>query len=171
MGTMRLYKCGKCGYSKQLHLGIGMMYPRVSDAMKQSIETGEYGPELKAAYDGCELPAVRPEDLVYVCPNCGCWDVFRDASVYEPVDIEAARREQFGIKTVEEWGGIPHVMSYENKSGKYRVVCRYTPACPNCGEGMVPAPERADEEPDVSALKCPRCGSLDASVGEAGFWD
>ena len=171
MGTLKLYECGKCGYSRGFSLGIGMRYPRASDAMKESIEAGDYGPELKAAYDNCELPAVRPESAVYICPNCGCWDIHRDASIYEPVDVESAKKKQFGIKTVEEWGGIPYVMGYEIESGEYRLVSRYSPVCPECGEGMVRAMEKGEDEPEASALKCPRCGSLSASVAEVGFWD
>lgn len=171
MGTMRLYKCGKCGYSRELHLGIGMMYPSVSAAMKESIQAGEYGPELKAAYEGCELPAVRPEEMVYVCPACGFWDVYRDASVYEPADIEAAKKKQYGIKTAEEWGGIPYLMNYEIESGRYRLIGNYEPECPECGGRMAPSPVIAEEEPDAGAIKCPECGSTDATIAESGLWD
>jgi len=45
VGTMLKYRCLACGYSKQLHLGVGLMYPRVCDDMKESITNGEYGPE------------------------------------------------------------------------------------------------------------------------------
>lgn len=171
MGTMMKYGCLECGRSKQLHLGVGMMYPRVCDDMKQSIANGEYGSELKAAYESCELPAVRPEEMVYMCPSCGNWEVHRDASVYEPSDVEAAKKEKFGIKTVEEWGGIPYISGYEIESGKYRLVSCYTPACPNCGDGMAIVAGDDKDELKASELKCPECGSLKKSISFSGYWD
>ena len=54
-----------------------MMYPRVSDAMKEYIQAGEFVSELKAAYGDGEFPAMRPEEQVYVCPTCGFWDLCR----------------------------------------------------------------------------------------------
>ena len=171
MGNMLFYKCNDCGYTRQLHLGIGMMYPRVSDAIKRSIADGEYGSELKSAFESCELPAVCPEGLVYACPSCGYWDVYRNASVFAPTDIDAVKKERFGIKTVEEWGGIPYVMGHEIERGKYRLVRRYAPSCPSCSEGMVPAPGSSEEELDASALKCPKCKSTNATITESGFWD
>lgn len=171
IGTTVTSKCHDCGYSKQLHLGIGMMYPRVSDAMKEAIAFGEYGAELKGAFEGCELPAVRPEDMVYICPSCGSWDVFRNASVYEPTDIEAAKKEQFGTKTVEEWDGIPYVTGWEIESGKYCLVSSYLPRCPECGDGMHPLPVGPEGKMDASLLKCPRCGSSNSAVDVSGFWD
>ena len=171
MGTMRNYRCKSCGYNKQLHLGSGMMYPRVSDSAKEAIAAGEHGDELKEAFDSIELPAVRPEEMIYVCPSCGCWDVYMDASVYEPTDTEAMKKREFGIKTVEEWGGVPYMTDYDIEVGDFRLVARYVPACPSCGEGMHPLPGASEDEPDAKGLKCPKCGSTDATIRESGWWD
>ena len=171
MGTLKRYKCNECRYSKELHLGIGMLYPMVSDTVKDSIASGEFGEELRQAYSGCELPAVCPVEAVYACPECGHWDVFRDASVYEPTDPVAARKEVYGIKTVEEWGGIPYVMRHDVASGKYRLIARFEPLCPKCGQGMRAIEGSPESKLKGGGLKCPRCGSNNASIERTGCWD
>ena len=171
MGDMRTYRCRTCGYNKQLNLGIGMMYPIVSDSTKEAIAAGEYGEELKEAFDSVELPAVCPKRMIYVCANCGCWDVYLDASVYEPTDIEAMKKRRFGVKTVEEWGGIPYVIGRDIASGAFRLVAKYAPVCPSCGGSMRTLPEDFGGESDASSLKCPKCGSADAIFDELGYWD
>ena len=122
MGTMMMYKCNDCGFSKELHLGSGMMLPNASEKLKAAIASGEYGPELKGAYEKCELPVVCPESKVYECPRCGYWDVYQNASVYEPTDVAAARKKRFGAKTVAEWGEIPYVFEHELESDEYRLA-------------------------------------------------
>ena len=171
MGTMMMYKCNNCGFSKKLHLGSGMMLPHVSDELKSSIASGEYGPELKGAYEECKLPVVCPESKVYECPKCGCWDVYQDVSVYEPTDVAAARKKRFGIKTVAEWGKIPYVFEHELESDEYRLVREFTPSCPKCGEGMHAHRSRAVKNGGAAKLKCLHCGASDGSFELFGCWD
>ena len=171
MGKMAMYRCGECGYTKELVLGIGMMHPTISSEIKEAIAQGEFGPELKSAYEACELPAVYPEDKVYECPSCGYWDVYKDASIYEPVDVAAVKKEQFGIKTVEEWGGIPYMTGRDIESGAYRLVREYAPSCPHCGKDMHVSSVDTKKAAGAVSLKCPSCGSASGTLEVSGCWD
>lgn len=171
MGTMMMYKCNDCGFSKELHLGSGMMLPNASEKLKAAIASGEYGPELKGAYEECELPVVCPESKVYECPRCGYWDVYQNASVYEPTDVAAARKKRFGAKTVAEWGEIPYVFERELESDEYRLAREFTPSCPKCGEGMHTHQSHAVKNGGAAKLKCPHCGASNGSLEFFGCWD
>lgn len=171
MGTMMMYKCNDCGFSKELYLGSGMMLPHVSDELKAAIANGEYGPDLKSAFEECELPVVCPESKVYECPKCAHWDVYQDTSVYEPTDVAAARKKQFGTKTVEGWGGIPYVFEHELKGDEYRLVREFVPSCPKCGAGMRACENRAVKKGGRAKLKCPHCGASNGSFEMFGCWD
>lgn len=171
MGCWAKYECDECGFTQDLFLGVGMRFPLLSDEVRASIAEGEYGAALKEAHDRCELPAVHPERKAYACPSCGCWDVYEDATLYEPADVEAVKKEKFGIKTVEEWGKIPYIGRYEIEAGKYHEVCGYSPACPECGGPMGAVPIDLEGDAQAVPLKCPNCGSADATLDTSGWWD
>lgn len=47
MGKGYKIKCEKCGYEKEYHLGIGMMFPSFEANVLKSIKKGEYGEKAK----------------------------------------------------------------------------------------------------------------------------
>lgn len=171
MGDLLLYKCRDCGYNRWLHVGVGMMFPRVCNAMRADIASGEYGTDLMRAYETCDHSGVAPEDTVFQCPACGHWDVDRDASVYEAADMEAVRERYRNIKSFEESGIVPWVTHRDIENGLFRLAAAYAPPCPKCGEGMLPMHTELKFPDDVPQLACPECGSSSAYIADRGYWD
>ena len=44
MGAMMMYKCNDCGFSKELHLGSGMMLPNASENLKLQLRAASMVP-------------------------------------------------------------------------------------------------------------------------------
>ena len=166
MGSGIDLHCSNCGKDYNVWVGAGMAFPDVCSETLAAIKAGEYGQKLKKAAESETYVGVGAEQKIFVCEDCGHWDVFTDATVYGLVDIENGPAMPFGQKTIAEWGCIPYVATWAD-FGKFRVIEEYAPTCPKCGGAMRALPDHEK----LPQLKCPECGGpLDG--GETSIrWD
>ena len=168
MGTGYRYHCAACGEEREFSLGIGFAFPRVCERTLGEVEEGLYGDALQRAVRDRPLVGVCAERVVFECEGCGHWETGIDASLYEPDDLDEALSEQFGIKTVAEWGHLPYLMSYKIGNG-WHLLAPYEPTCPECGRTM--RKRVSDDAADRGTeLRCPRCGSMNG-LSESFLWD
>ena len=75
-----------------------------------------------------------------------------DPTLYAPDNPEQILNQQFGEKTVREWGYVPYVMDYDLKE-QYHVIKRIYHKCSHCGKRMHKATNA-----ELETLPCPKCG-------------
>lgn len=163
MGNGYCFKCSSCGYEQEVFLGCGMLFPQVFKKVNKEVIEGKYGPEWKELALSQELIAADAYKYLYVCDSCKNWKEDYGLSLYAPNDPEAIKKKRYGIKTVEEWGEVPYVTTWED----YHLLKEYAHKCDKCGCEMRQAPEL-----EVFSLPCPKCGSpSDQSNISTILWD
>lgn len=165
MGWGYNYICRKCQHEYWVHLGVGMMYPKVYQETLADISEGKYGPELQEIYHNTPYAAVDAEHVVYICDGCGFWESGTDVTLYAPNEPERISQKRYGIKTVAEWGYVPYVTSRELKT-EYHIVKRHYHRCGKCGKRMHKA--TSDE---LKNLPCPECGAANRAENSLVLWD
>ncbi len=143
-------KCSCCGLEYDVCTGIGMLFPQVYEKLLSDIKQGKYGPEWKELALSEEYIAVEAERFLFVCDNCHNWKVDYGLSLYAPNDPEAIKKKKYGIKTVEEWGEVPYVISWDD----YHLIRSYEHKCERCGCNL-----RKGLESEMLSLPCPKCGN------------
>lgn len=163
MGDGMYYKCKKCKHEYDIHLGIGMGYPRVYRRTVEAALNGEYGEEWQQLMNRKKYMDIKADYELYQC-SCGNWYVSQDLSIYEPKDEAIIENTQYGIKNVKEWGYVPYVMWFEREQN-YRFVKSFIHKCDKCGKRM----HKVDEDKS-EALSCPKCGTVNEPEGMLN-WD
>lgn len=164
MGHGYIYKCKKCMHEYNVHLGIGMMFPKVYRETLADISEGKYGSNLQELYNNTPYAAVDAEQVVYICNRCGSWELGIDLTLYAPNDPDSIPQKQYGAKTVAEWGNVPYVMQWDLEK-EYHIVKRYYHRCSKCGKRMHKA-----SSSELCNLPCPECGSSNQAEGMF-MWD
>ena len=150
MGSGYGFKCSSCGYEYDVCTGIGMLFPQEYKKLLSDIKQGKYGTEWKELALSEEYVAVEAERFLYVCGKCNNWKVDYGMSLYAPNEPEAIKKKKYGIKTVEEWGEVPYISSWE----EYHIIKPYIHKCVRCGNDM-----RKGADKEILSLPCPKCGS------------
>ncbi len=164
MGKKRNFRCSKCGHVYMVFTGPGFNYPDEYDYVTQEIRDGEYGEEWKTAFENTPYAAVNAAEELYMCDDCGVWEVGRDITVYEPNDVSKFKKRKYGDETVEKLGYVPYVMENELKEDFY-VVKQFVRKCPCCEKPMRRVPDR-----EKVKLRCSMCGTVNAETG-GSVWD
>ena len=115
MGSGIVLRCDNCNKEFTFDLGIGFMFPMVFEELAAAIRNGDYGDEWKEIIESGSYIVPNAEKYLFYCEKCGNWEIAMDASLYEPKDADALKKEKIGIKTVEEWGYVPYVMGDDLK--------------------------------------------------------
>lgn len=152
MGKGLGFHCKKCHYEYEVRTGIGMRFPIAYREALKSIAAGDYGIELQKLFNANPLAAINGEGIVYICRACGKWEEGLDPTLYVPDDPEQILNQQFGEKTVREWGYVPYVMDYDLQE-QYHVIKRIYHKCSHCGKRMHKATNA-----ELETLPCPKCG-------------
>ena len=161
MGQGYGYVCKKCGHEYHVDTGIGMLFPQVYRNTIKEIAEGKNGQKRKDLYKKIPFLAVDAEAYYYECEDCGYWSVEQGMDLYKPKNTEKIRKQQFGEKTVEEWGEVPYVMNYELKYD-YILVDKYDHRCPKCCGQM--------KKRNKTVISCPKCGTKNRPVKDV-LWD
>lgn len=162
MGRGYGFKCTKC--KNEYSVMPGMMYPQVYQEAIKDIKNGNYGAQWQQLINSEEYVAVNAEREIYICSDCKHWKLELNLSLYRPKDVEAIRTEQYGIKTVEEWGYVLYVMGHDFKE-KYSLMKVFVHKCEKCGKRMHKATEA-----EMENLPCPKCGTENSPNGLI-MWD
>lgn len=166
MGSGVGFKCSKCGKRYCANTGIGFRFPEFYKEILKDVKEGKYGEEWKSLSLSQELVAVDAELYLYVCKKCGHWEVEPGLSLYAPKDVNLIKSKQYGIKTVEEWGEVPYVMSMDLEED-YQLLKRHVHKCGKCGGVM----HKATKEEEGN-LPCPDCGGApEKGYAEIINWD
>lgn len=155
MGRGYVATCGKCRHENRVLLGFGMMFPTVYRNLIEQIRGGELGEEWRALEAAGEYVAVDARRRLYLCSECGAWEVEAELSLYEPLDPEAVKAEMYGDRSVAEWGYVPCVSGHQLEKG-YRLIKPRVHVCPRCGSTMSGA---GGKSPEALGLGCHECGS------------
>ena len=158
MGDGKRYKCKKCGEEYWVNLGIGMMFPHVFSETIEDIKAGKYGEEWKNLINSGEYIVPDAESYLFYCKACGTWEVTEDLSLYQPKDLEAIKKKEFGEKTVEEWGEIPYATMADFKE-EYNLVKKRVHYCPKCKEEMTRYGNLYKARGILNKLPCPNCST------------
>ena len=169
MGIGYSFHCNNCGHDYDAWIGVGMMHPQTCEEMLEAIKAGKLGQELQAAAMSEEYVGVDAAQKVYVCDDCGCWEVYSNATVYGLEDVENGPSAMFGDRTIAEWGCIPYVTRWDDEV-KCRVIKEFVPRCKKCGDSMH-AIEVDEDSDEVPSLKCNNCGSPLVDGGKTVCWD
>jgi len=165
MGSGFEFKCSKCGKEYSIHTGVGFLYLRVYEETLKDVKEGKYGEEWKTLALSEEYVAVDAEDYLYVCKKCGHWKVEPGLSLYAPKNVAELKKREYGIKTVEEWGAVPYVMSCDF-GDDYQILKRRIHKCDMCGGVM----HKATESEECN-LPCPYCGGAPEEDHNIILWD
>lgn len=152
MGHGYSFICKKCRHRYDVHLGIGMMFPRVYASCISDIKSGEYGEEWKSLLLNQENIAVDASKYLYVCKSCGHWKVSYSLSLCVPKEPDKILGERYGDKT-RELRRVSYVSPLDLEMN-YSHLKSYFHKCDKCGKRM----HKADAD-KISSLPCPKCGT------------
>lgn len=169
MGSGKTYKCKNCGEEYHVMTGIGLGFPMFFRNTIKDIKAGRYGEEWKTLINSGEYIVPDAETYLFYCKQCGAWEVGEDLSLYQPKDIEAMKKKQFGETTVEERGEIPFATMRDFKE-EYNLVKKRIHYCPKCNEEMTRCDDWDEMEKLLSELPCPECSTKNEPQGSI-LWD
>ena len=131
MGIGYEFECSKCKYKYSVSLGMGMGYYKEYKRLLQYIKDGVYGNELQQAMKETPYAAINAERVLYICKDCGHWEVSYDVTLFAPNNPNSISKKQ----TDEEWGECSYCNSMELKQ-EYHILKKYVHKCCKCGKTM-----------------------------------
>lgn len=150
MGMGYTLVCGKCGYSRNLFVGCGMMYCQVLQQKTREAKEGMHGPKLKALFEKYPNGCIDAMNNIYYCNECRTVECEPSLDFYKPVNPdEEISDELFG----------PDM-------DKYELAEEYIHLCPKCGRPMKQVIRLTESEP----VDCPECGGS-METGHRLIWD
>ena len=177
MGYGMTIQC-KC-QAWEVACGVGFGYPMAYQETLSDIKAGKYGEEMKKLVNETELVTVDADCKVYYCPQCGQVNSYQCLNLYQPNDIESAKKARVGgwtgpdqrsIQSVGELGDWPYWLpdlSRPGENGDYVLLKKYDHLCPVCNSSMT---EMDEEKLTNEKITCPKCGAKykkDVNM----FWD
>ena len=103
-------------------LGVGMMFPDEYKKTVDSIKAGKFGEEGKNIMRTVKYAVVDIENSLYFCEKCGNITQAKPMDYYAPKNVDKAAKEEYGIKTVEEWGEVPYWAPYMDFDNNYSLI-------------------------------------------------
>ena len=150
MGMGYTLVCNKCGYSRHLFAGCGMMYNVVLRDKTEEAKQGMHGEQLKKLFEEYPNGCIDAMNNIYYCPDCRIAECESSLDFYKPKDASRnAEDDMFG----------PDMDEFE-------LVARHEHLCPTCGRPMKEVIRLTDNEP----VRCPECGETMES-GHLLLWD
>lgn len=150
MGIGYSLVCPKCGYSRNLFAGCGMMYNEVLREKTEEAKQGKHGHQLKELFEQYPNGCIDAMNNIYYCPDCHAVECESSLDFYKPkVDDRDAEDDLFG----------PDMDEFE-------LVEAHEHNCPKCGKPMKEVMRLTQNEP----VNCPECGGLLES-GHMLMWD
>ena len=149
MGIGYSLVCKKCGYSRNLFLGCGMLYHEVLREKTEAAKKGQLGPRLAALFAQYPGGCIDAMNNLYYCPDCRAVACEAALDFYRPKDSVTPEEDVFG----------PDMDQYE-------LVETCPHFCPECGREMKEVVRLTQEEP----VDCPACGER-LETGHRLLWD
>ena len=150
MGMGYSLVCKKCGYSRNLFAGCGMMYHEVLREKNEEARNGVHGTRLKELFEEYPNGCIDAMNEIYYCAVCRAVECESSLDFYRPKNPDqAAGDDVFG----------PDMNEYE-------LVEKHEHSCPNCGKPMKEIMRLTEDTP----VDCPECGS-ELENGHMLLWD
>lgn len=150
MGIGYTLVCQKCGYSRHLFAGCGMMYNEVLREKTEEARRGDHGARLAELFEQFPNGCIDAMNNIYYCPDCRTVECESSLDFYKPKDpSRGASDDPFGPDMSE-----------------YKLVEAHAHACPKCGKPMKDVMRLTKNEP----VDCPECGGTMES-GHMLMWD
>lgn len=150
MGMGYTLVCRKCGYSRNLFAGCGMMYNEVLREKTEEAKRGVYGEQLKALFEKYPNGCIDAMNNIYYCSDCRAVECESSLDFYRPKDPEWSNEEDFFGPDMSE----------------YELVEKHSHGCRKCGKTMKEIFRLTEDEP----VDCPECGGS-METGHRLIWD
>ena len=149
MGMGYTLVCKKCGYSRHLFLGCGMMYMKVLEEKTEQAKSGALGERLKELFEQYPNGCIDAMNELYYCPDCRRVECESSLDFYRPKNPDQEEADYFA----------PDMDQYE-------LVETREHTCPKCGRAMKKIMRLTENEP----VECPECGGV-LEGGHPLLWD
>ena len=150
MGIGYSLVCKKCGFSRNLFAGCGMMYHEVLRQKTEEAKQGKYGKQLADLFEKIPNGCIDAMNDIYYCPECRAVECESSLDFYKPKNpFRESEDEPFG----------PDMDEFE-------LVEKHTHLCPKCGKPMKEVMRLTEDEP----VDCPECGAP-MENGHLLMWD
>lgn len=150
MGLGYSLVCKKCGYSRNLFAGCGMMYNHVLREKTEEAKRGDHGARLRELFEKYPNGSIDAMNNIYYCPDCRAVECESSLDFYKPKDPDRDTEEDIFGPNMDE----------------YELVEPHTHLCPKCGKPMKEVMRLTKDEP----VDCPECGERLES-GHMLMWD
>lgn len=161
MGSGYELSCKKCGFTRDIHLGISFRYPvRCADILEE-MKNGAFGKEFMADANSIPHAAVHYEETIFLCDHCGNWKTDMKIDLCAPEGEYRGHKGRFST-AFDYPKDMPYVLKCE-MGETYRVVRSKPYRCSKCGHAL-----RTVKKNEKG--RCPKCGgALKKSAGI--LWD
>ena len=150
MGIGYSLVCKKCGYSRNLFAGCGMMYNRVLREETEEAKQGKHGQRLRELFEQYPAGCIDAMNNIYYCPDCRAVECESSLDFYKPKDASRNTEDDIFGPDMDE----------------YELVETHGHMCQKCGKPMKEVFRLTDDEP----VTCPACGETLES-GHMLMWD
>ncbi|MBR2531927.1 MAG: hypothetical protein IKE56_04575 [Lachnospiraceae bacterium] len=165
MGYGFHFRCGKCNYSFNASLDVGMLFPLTYEETVKAGREGKLGDDIRDFLEKHPDGALDVSGAAYKCSKCGNLASDKVLTMYLPKAPEARQEKEKGCWSVGFTGdGIDYVAPWELKTDHkfYRIHPHY---CKECGSRM----RKLSEKELKAGLWCPHCGER---MEQGGYdWD
>ena len=142
--------CKKCGYSRNLFAGCGMMYNEVLRKLTEEAKRGDHGERLRELFEQYPNGCIDAMNNIYYCPDCRTVECDSRLDFYRPKDASREAEDDIFAPDMDE----------------FVLVEVHGHLCPKCGRLMNEVMRLTENEP----VSCPVCGSVMES-GRMLMWD
>ena len=150
MGIGYSLVCKKCGYSRNLFAGCGMMYHEVLREKTEEAKQGKHGQRLRDLFEQYPAGCIDAMNNIYYCKDCRAVECESSLDFYKPKDASRNTEDDIFGPDMDE----------------YELVETHGHMCQKCGKPMKEVFRLTDDEP----VTCPACGETLES-GHMLMWD
>ena len=150
MGIGYSLVCKKCGYSRNLFAGCGMMYHEVLREKTEEAKQGKHDQRLRDLFEQYPAGCIDAMNNIYYCPDCRAVECESSLDFYKPKDASRNTEDDIFGPDMDE----------------YELVETHGHMCQKCGKPMKEVFRLTDDEP----VTCPACGETLES-GHMLMWD
>ena len=150
MGMGYTLVCKKCGYSRHLFLGCGMMYNEVLREKTEEARQGQHGERLRTLFERYPNGCIDAMNNLYYCPDCRTVACESSLDFFKPKDPTRDAEDDFFGPDMDE----------------FELVEKHQHLCPGCGKPRREVMRLTENEP----VNCPECGGAMES-GHPLLWD
>ena len=147
MGISYFFKCPKCGYVLEIHLGFGgFATPRWHRENLKAVYNGELGEEIQKFLLENPNGTIGHENILKKCTQCGQYETTQDLTMYLPQENISGRK-------------------------KFKIFKKYPHKCKHCGSDVEIYTDKDIFEHKCN-VTCPNCQiEMIEDEMKGGIWD